>query len=229
MSLGTRIKERREQLNLTRPQLAEMIGVTPSAIGNYETEVSSPKVELLYKLFGALQCDANYLYQDEMRNFYTPSTRNPTPEEYDVISKYRELDNHGRTVVDFVLQEEHKRCTVPVKSYTYFHKIAAAGAGFYWDDIPTDTIQAPVVDGADFIVGVNGDSMQPTFYDGDMVYVHRTSFLSVGDIGIFLSQGECYIKELGEDGLISHNPTYPIMKGTSYMTALGKVLGKVEM
>ena len=104
MSLGSRIKERRENLNLTRVQLAEMIGVTPSAIGNYETEVSTPKVELLYKIFVALQCDANYLYQDEMR-----AIEQPTQEETDIIMKYRKLDEHGKRIVSMILSEEYQR------------------------------------------------------------------------------------------------------------------------
>ena len=58
MSFNSRIKERREQLHLTRNELAEKIGVTQSAISNYENAISSPKVELLYKLFDALKCDA---------------------------------------------------------------------------------------------------------------------------------------------------------------------------
>ena len=66
MSINSRIKERREALGLSRIELASMIGVTPSAIANYENGISSPKIELLYKLFDALKCDANYLYQDEM-------------------------------------------------------------------------------------------------------------------------------------------------------------------
>ena len=36
MSFGTRLKARREQLGITQPQLAEMLGVSKGAIGNYE-------------------------------------------------------------------------------------------------------------------------------------------------------------------------------------------------
>ena len=68
MSLNSRIKERREELGMTRNELSELIGVTPSAIANYENGVSYPKVELLFKLFDALKCDANYLYQDDMQS-----------------------------------------------------------------------------------------------------------------------------------------------------------------
>ena len=85
MSFNSRIKERREQLHLTRNELAEKIGVTQSAISNYENAISSPKVELLYKLFDALKCDANYLYQDEMNALVYENTG--TPEEFENIIK----------------------------------------------------------------------------------------------------------------------------------------------
>ncbi len=68
LSIGTRIKELRELKQLTQEELAKMVGVTPSAIGNYENGVSCPKEQVLYKLFDALDCDANYLYQDELSN-----------------------------------------------------------------------------------------------------------------------------------------------------------------
>lgn len=65
MSFGTRLKARREQLGITQPQLAEMLGVSKGAIGNYETDANSPKATILFKVFDVLKCDANYLFQDE--------------------------------------------------------------------------------------------------------------------------------------------------------------------
>lgn len=124
MSLGSRIKERREQLNLSRNELAERIGVTSSAIANYENEISSPKIELMYKLFNALECDANYLHQDDMNALVYENTA--TPEEFEnLVKKYRELDTHGKKMVDFALNEEWERSTadskvvsIPVKNGT---------------------------------------------------------------------------------------------------------------
>lgn len=114
MSLGSRIKERREQLNLSRNELATKIGVTPSAIANYENEISSPKIELMYKLFNALECDANYLHQDDMNSLIYENTT--TPEEFEqIIKKYRELDSHGKEMVDFTLLKEWERSTAEVK------------------------------------------------------------------------------------------------------------------
>ena len=69
MSFGSRLRQRREQLGLTQQQLAEALGITRAAVGNYEQEVSSPKADILYDVFDALKCDANFLFQDEMKSF----------------------------------------------------------------------------------------------------------------------------------------------------------------
>ena len=100
MSLNTRIKERREFLGMSRTELADLIGVTPSAIANYENGISSPKIDLLYKLFEALKCDANYLYQDEMKEFSNDST---TEDEAEIIKKYRSLDSLDKKAISDLL------------------------------------------------------------------------------------------------------------------------------
>ena len=108
MSLGERIKERREQLNLSRKQLADTIGVTASAVANYENEISSPKADLLYPLMEALKCDANYLYQDETNALGGYSVK-LLYEEHKHIKKHRALDPYGKDMVDAVLEHEYKR------------------------------------------------------------------------------------------------------------------------
>lgn len=96
MSFGSRIKERREQLGMSRTELAEEIGVVASAVGNYENDYSTPKIELLYKIFDALQCDANYLYQDEMRETRT-KTKVLADDEMELIECYRDLCVENKT------------------------------------------------------------------------------------------------------------------------------------
>ena len=51
MSFGKQMRLRREELHLSRAALAEELGVSPSAISNYENGVSSPKEEVLLRLF----------------------------------------------------------------------------------------------------------------------------------------------------------------------------------
>ena len=61
MSFGEQLRKRREELGMSRDTLAELLGVSRSAIGNYETGVSTPKEDVLLRLFDALQVDPNYL------------------------------------------------------------------------------------------------------------------------------------------------------------------------
>ena len=107
MSFGSRLRDKRKELGITQPQLAEILGVSQSAIGSWETDTNSPRATLLYDLFDILHCDANYLFQDETRELYKDKA---TPEEFEnIIKKYRDLDDHGRKMVDFTLEEEYKR------------------------------------------------------------------------------------------------------------------------
>lgn len=66
MGIGKRIREARRNCGLSRKELADMLGVAVSSIGNYETDISFPKAPVLFALFDALQVDANYLFQDAL-------------------------------------------------------------------------------------------------------------------------------------------------------------------
>ncbi len=255
MSVNSRIKERRESLNMSRIELAEKIGVTASAVANYENEISSPKIEVMYKIFDALKCDANYLYQDEMESSYPLKV---SYKEYEHIEKYRYITEHspeGANMVNSVLDREFSIAKqlknqkeriqeleneppskiVPMRVMAYYQRMASAGSGEYlFDDIPTDLIEVedtPLSRKADFVLGVNGRSMEPTYNDGDKVLVRKTSDIPVGQIGVFTVDGKCYIKELGKNRLISHNEdkeTYPdILPDEGGIVIVGEVLGRV--
>lgn len=80
MSIGSRIKEARENRGLSRAELANIIGISASSISNYENEISSPKDSILYALIETLQVDANFIFQDEIKKSPTPAK----PEEGDL-------------------------------------------------------------------------------------------------------------------------------------------------
>ncbi len=250
MGIGRRIKEARERLGLTQAELGERVGVTGSAITNYEKETSHPKEQVIYKLIETLDVDANYLFQDCVK---LPKDKNDiTLAEYEHIKKYRTLDDFGKERIEQELDKEitrigelqdkqnqidqlkqrivtelAHRIAIPL-----YGKFASAGGGAYlFDDIPTDMIEVedtPTARKADFVIGVDGDSMEPDFYDGDKIFVKKTTDLNVGDIGIFLKGSDCYIKELGEDRLISRNKSYTDIYPDEEIRRIGKVLGKVN-
>ena len=232
MAFKDRLKEARLSRGLTQEQVAKQIGVAKSTFTGYEKGNSEPNMLTISKIMNVLKVDANFLWQDETNSLTGLVV---SIDEKALLKKYRGLDDHGREIVDFILDKEHERYIASInekpaalRMYTYMHKIAAAGNGFYFYDIPTETIEAPYKEGADFIIGVSGDSMEPTFYDGDKVYVKKASELDVGKIGIFLYNNECFIKEKGADCLISHNKKYPDMIPAYDVRLIGEVLGKIE-
>lgn len=108
MGIGKRIKEARNALGMTQEELAKLLGVTKGAVANYENETSHPKEPVMYKMFDALQVDANYLFQDVVN--IPKKINDVTFSEFEHIKKYRNLDYHGKEVVDFLLEKEYERC-----------------------------------------------------------------------------------------------------------------------
>lgn len=251
MSFNTRIKERREQLHLTRSELAEKIGVTQSAISNYENAISFPKIELLYKLFDALKCDANYLYQDEMQAL--PYTNTATPEEFEkLVEPYRNLDDYGRETIDMAMKRETGRVnsskeaagtillfqqqlatrSIPSRLFAYYGRITAAGINMESSNAAAGIKSYPkneLNENADYVIGVSGDFMEPEYSNGDIVYVQKTDHIAKGDVGIFQKGKQIYIKNTGENELISLTSNCPPPpSGDDKIIVLGKVLGKAE-
>jgi len=99
MSFGSRLKQKRKEKGLKQSELGKLLGVTGSAIGNYENDFSSPKADILYKVFDVLHCDANFLFQDEMKNSPDPAqteSEELTNAEKHLIDNLRSLNNDGQ-------------------------------------------------------------------------------------------------------------------------------------
>lgn len=236
MSFSSRLKERREYLKMSRAELAIKLGVTPAAIGNYENGVSSPKEEILYKIFDALNVEPNYLWQDEMKN---SSVRFEVSYlERDHIKKYRALDEHGKDMVETVLSKEYERCAsmltgednITVAPLQLSEQTAAAGSGTYLGPEAFRTIyvraDSPAAQAA-FAVPVSGDSMEPQFQDGDILLVDKTP-AEIGETGVFTLQGHGYVKQLGKGELISLNPQYAPIAMDDSIICNGRVIGKLN-
>lgn len=238
MSIGSRIKERRTQLKLTQEELAKQLCITKGAVANYENCVSVPKPDILYKVMEALDCDANFLFQDDVPLLKKAEI---TLQEKDMIEKFRKLDDRGKEIIQYMLDKEllltlqaeqgasQEQPDITLIKLPYYDFPASAGIGNF-----TDYEYATYVEvrnpprKADYIVRVSGDSMEPTLYDGDKLYIQKVDVLNFGDIGLFAYGGSIYVKEYGRQGLISHNKEYGLINGSEDIRILGKVLGKVE-
>ena len=108
---------------------------------------------------------------------------------------------------------------------------ASAGSGYDLDNSDIwETIRikdVPEADQADFIVEVDGDSMEPNYHDGDLVFIKLSSDVSIGSVGLFQKGENGYIKRCGEDRLSSDNPDYDDIYSddTEPIEVIGRVVG----
>lgn len=243
MSLHDRIKEARKSKGLTQTELGRCIGVAKTTIAGYEKK-SEPTAAQLGAIADALDVDVGFLLQDEVK---LRKEIFATPAEMEHIKKYRTLDGHGKRVVDFVLDAEAERVAaerqraaqeedevqnnviwLPFRCST---QPASAGTGAYLGPEAFETIHVQENDltrRASFGVPVSGDSMEPTYHNGDILIVEGTEEIEPGEIGIFTIDGEGYVKELGEGELISLNPKYDPIPIKDNIRCHGRVIGVLD-
>ena len=209
-------------------------GISESAYKKWEK--SSPKSDTIIKLASTLNFSIDYLL----------TGKEPTiPAEYQfIISSYQELSKNNKQLLQDILTsmieiqlEEERRSQIKVITIRLMRNKVSAGIGYDLNFNSDDdfknikVLDTPEAESADFAVTVEGESMSPNFHDGDIVLVKQQNNIDIGQIGIFTIDGDGYIKEYGEDCLISHNPKYPYIYPEEYqeVKCYGLVLGKTTI
>lgn len=111
---------------------------------------------------------------------------------------------------------------------------ASAGSGVQLDEGFTEPLRikrTSIAERANYAVRVFGNSMEPKYFDGDIVLIETCPIVEIGEIGIFIVDDQGYIKKRGEDRLISLNPEYDDVFVQNWNTTYcrGRVLGKAEV
>lgn len=240
MELGEMISLYRKEAGLTIDELATESGVSKGAINKIISgETKAPTLDKMKALARALGKTLNDFMDDPIS-----IASEFSKEEFAHIKKYRVLDTHGKKVVDTALDLEYDRMT-HIESreekgwitYINLYDLAvSAGTGEPLGDTDYKTrIEIPteqVPENAHCCLRVNGDSMEPAYKDGDIVFVQRQDEpVREGEIGVFSLNGEGYMKRLGDKELESLNPKYPAIPIRQYddLRCFGRVLGKLSM
>lgn len=204
MRFGERMRARREELGLSRLDLASMMGISVSAVGNYEGGVSFPKEEVLLRLFDCLETDPNTLFQDSFRN--GAQVLNQT--ERQLLERYRGLSPKGResvrSVVETLCAYQDEMEAGPAEPeprvIPLYRSPAAAGyaAPVFGEDFDYLEVSGDVPPSAEFAVRIQGDSMTPYIQNGSVAYVNRDP-LRPGDVGVFCVDGDILCKQYYKD------------------------------
>lgn len=202
MSFGERIKFRRGELKLTRGELADRLGVSPSAVSNYENGLSFPKEDVILRLFDSLETDPNQLFRDSFRE----GGQALSGKEQALLRKYRELSPLGRETVGSVVEalwayrQEAGPDPAEGRTIPLYHTLAAVGRvsaepGEDFDELPVTERVPP---SAEFAVRISGNAMAPYLGDGAVAYVRRAP-LREGEVGIFSVNGRILCRQYSRD------------------------------
>ena len=227
------IKAIRERNNLTQKDCADIFGVTLRAWQTYEQGVSEPKYEMLCKIADYFNTSLDNLLGREKKS----KKITPTDAELEaaLLEAYRTFPEDVRrdfldSIRNAVLAE---RGDIQCITKRFISNRVSAGFGAILDDSENwETVLVPLTNDsrdADFILRVCGDSMEPEYSDGDYVLVKQQDTIEQGEIGIFCVDGEGYIKQLGNNVLISLNKKYPEIPLNAESRCFGKVLGKTDL
>ena len=242
------LKSARKSTGMTQKDVSTALNISPNTYKNYEQGLREPNGDTIVALANLFGVTTDYLLgrptaqppTDALERLFSEKSFSALEEE--LLRKYMELPHEARqAVVRFINDAtakalQRKNGTAPQKLLVMkrsLHKVSA-GTGYDLNDSDAwETVTVKDTDDsrkADFLLEIEGDSMEPTFHDGETVCVQQTPSVEVGEIGVFWVDGCGYIKELGKGCLISHNSSYdPIPLQGTENRCIGRVLGTADV
>lgn len=233
--IGTQIKTFRKSAGFTQDELAKRLNTTKQTISRYEKGDRKANQDMLFELCDIFGVSIDDFFPSQNESNQPPAT-SPIQSIYDQLAPTRQ--DKVLTYAERQLKEQNEEETkvnevsekvVQLYGYDYYDHAASAGTGQYLNDVRVERIELPVDVDADFVIPIKGDSMEPDYLDGDLVFIQTSVDLNDGVIGVFNYNGEAYIKQLVIDTeqsyLHSLNPDYkdmPITPETDF-----RIIGEV--
>lgn len=187
MTIGERIKKIREEKGMTQQQVADKIGISYQNVSQYERGIRTPKSSSLRKIADALGVDVWEII------------------EFDNI----EVDDWSTDTrpASVLRPSDLRRQRVPLVGSV------AAGAPIYDPEDAGVYVESSV--DCDAAITVRGDSMAPTYQDGDLVFIKCRPDVPEGAVAVVFLDDEAVLKHVYKrpTGLTlwSDNPEYQPM------------------
>lgn len=239
--MNERLAELRERLNLTVRAFADKLNISAGLVGNMEKGRRIVTERTIKDICRVFNVNENWLRYGDEPIFLDASE--PIDEIKEIIDTLDiEHLQKMKECLDMIIEYREHNGGIAVLypetvSRPVFDLPAAAGTGQFLDSYGYTDMSFPadvVPPDSNFGVRIAGDSMEPEFSDGEIVFVKQQPTLNNGDIGIFVLNTDGYLKKfcLNENGytLLSFNPKYDPIKITENdnIRIVGKVLGKYK-
>ena len=190
-TIGSRIKQRREQIGLSMQDVADQLDVNRSSVMRWENgETNKIKLPIVEKLAQILQTSPDYLmgYNDEVDASVKPAFLVMDTKKIRMIPLYNSVSaGFGALAVNYI--EDYVPCLIE-------------------HDAEADQT---------ICIQVQGDSMFPKIEDGDVIQVRKQTSVESGALAVvLLDKTEGMVKKVvyGKDWIELHsiNPMYPVRR-----------------
>ena len=223
--VGNQIHAARKDLKISLEQFSQLLSqygveITRTALNKWELGKAVPSAYQLLAVCAALHLEDGF-------DYFVSNTKRPllNAEGRRKVKEYRE---------DLIASGKYRE-VLPVLEIRYQDMPVSdlpvsAGTGAFLDEGNFEMVSFPessIPAGAEFGVRVSGDSMEPVYHDGQIVWVQKCETLRPGEVGVMIYDGQGYIKAyaeqepndpetyLGSDGvrrmqpvLVSYNKAY---------------------
>lgn len=195
--IGRKIAEARNQKGLSLTKFSRLLAgygvdVSSGGLNKWELGVTTPNAYQLLAAAQALEIDVDFSYfasTDKKPELNAEGLRKVADYKADLIAsgRYKPEARTANTI---------RYMDMPVSNLA-----VSAGTGAFLDEGNFEMVSFPeatIPAGAEFGIRVSGDSMEPVYHDGQIVWVQRCDQVDVGQVGIFIYDGEGYIKVYDE-------------------------------
>ncbi len=199
------LKEKRLEKNMTLEQVGNLIGVGKSTVRKWENgmieNMGRDKIILLSRALNISPLDILEMNTDDGKE--------------DIKDIYLRLNEENQAIVyDFAKSKLDEQNTisdnvVPFPTTLNLDAVVSAGTGEWQDGTLKEEIEYDgQIPNHDYVVRVNGDSMQPLFEDNQILFIRKTNDVRNGQIIVCTLNNETYVKKIMGNRLVSLNKKY---------------------
>ena len=207
------LKEKRLEKNMTLEQVGNLIGVGKSTVRKWENgmieNMGRDKIILLSRALNISPLDILEMNTDD--------------EKEDIKDTYLRLNKDNQAIVyDFAKSKLNEQNTisdnvVPFPTTLNLDAVVSAGTGEWQDGTLKEEVEYDgQIPNHDYVVRVNGDSMQPLFEDNQILFIRKTHEVRDGQIIVCMLNNETYVKKIMGNRLVSLNKKYDDIQINEY-------------
>lgn len=222
MFSGEKLKKIRQEKGYSQADLAKLLQLSRASYFNWENGKTKPNQKNLKQLSQIFKVDPTYFLS-----------------EHDIVNIFLKLNPDNQVKLENYAEELLKEQEIikplpKLYAYKVFEKLSAGTGYSYFGDGNYDTVFYDEQLDYDFASWVFGDSMEPTYLNGEVVLIKQTGFDYDGAIYAVDWDGQTYIKKVyrEEEGLrlVSLNNHYADKFVPYYENPhiIGKIIGNFK-